>query len=240
MEIQQHSTGGLDYLAILPDGYDPDAAYPLVVLLHGFGANMADLASLAPALGRSGYVYVAPNGPLRVRIAPDQVGFGWTPPGGDAAEEYAWRSEELLAPLFDEVLERYSVPPGKAVLLGFSQGGGMTYRCGLGRPDVFAGLAALSSVLPDLDVLRERLPPERTQHIFIAHGLRDDIVLLHSAEQARAFLEETGYHPVYREYPMGHEISPDLVADLAEWLHRVLPPRPEDAGEASTRREGLT
>lgn len=229
MEVQQHSTGGLDYLAILPDGYDPDAAYPLVVLLHGFGANMTDLASLAPALGRRGYVYVAPNGPLRVRVAPNQVGFGWTPPGGTGAEEYAWRAEELLAPLFDEVLERYRVPPGRAVLLGFSQGGGMTYRCGLGRPDVFAGLVALSSVLPDLDVLRERLPAERTQHVFIAHGIHDDIVFLHSAEQAKAFLEEAGYHPVYREYPMGHEISPDLVADLAEWLHRVLPPRPEES-----------
>ena len=227
MEVQQHSTGGLDYLAILPDGYDPDAAYPLVVLLHGFGANMTDLASLAPALGRRGYVYVAPNGPLRVRVAPNQVGFGWTPPGGTGAEEYAWRAEELLAPLFEEVLERYRVPPGQAVLLGFSQGGGMTYRCGLGRPDVFAGLVALSSVLPDLDVLRERLPAERTQQVFIAHGLHDDIVFLHSAEQAKTFLEEAGYRPVYREYPMGHEISPDLVADLAEWLHRVLPPRPE-------------
>ncbi len=229
MEVQQHSTGGLDYLAILPDGYDPDAAYPLVVLLHGFGANMTDLASLAPALGRRGYVYVAPNGPLRVRVAPNQVGFGWTPPGGTGAEEYAWRAEELLAPLFDEVLERYRVPPCSAVLLGFSQGGGMTYRCGLGRPDVFAGLVALSSVLPDLDVLRERLPAERTQHVFIAHGIHDDIVFLHSAEQAKAFLEEAGYHPVYREYPMGHEISPDLVADLAEWLHRVLPPLPEES-----------
>ena len=208
MEIQQHSSGGLDYLAILPDGYRPDEAYPLVVLLHGFGAHMGDLASLAPALGRRGYVYVAPNGPLKVRIAPNQVGYAWTPPGGAGAEEYAWRSEELLAPLFDEVLERYGVPPGQAVLLGFSQGGGMTYRCGLGRPEVFAGLVALSSVLPDLDVLRERLPSERTQQVFIAHGLLDDLVTVDQAQQAREFLEEAGYHPAYREYPMAHEISP--------------------------------
>ena len=229
MEIQQHSSGGLDYLAILPDGYRPDEAYPLVVLLHGFGANMADLASLAPALGRRGYVYVAPNGPLKVRIAPNQVGYAWTPPGGAGAEEYAWRSEELLAALFDDVLERYGVPPGQAVLLGFSQGGGMTYRCGLGRPDVFAGLVALSSVLPDQAVLRERLPSERTQQVFIAHGLHDDLVFLHQAQQAREFLEEAGYHPAYREYPMAHEISPELVADLAAWLHSVLPPRLEES-----------
>lgn len=103
----------------------------------------------------------------------------------------------------------------------------MTYRCGLGRPDVFAGLVALSSVLPDLDVLRERLPPERTQQVFIAHGLFDDLVTVDRAQQARAFLEEAGYRPAYREYPMAHEISPDLVADLAGWLHRVLPPAPE-------------
>ena len=227
MEMQQHKGAGMDYLVVLPDEYRPDQAYPLVVLLHGFGAHMGDLASLAPALGRRGYVYVAPNGPLRVRIAPNQVGFAWTPPGGTGAEEYAWRAEELLAALFDEVLKRYHVPPGQAVLAGFSQGGGMTYRCGLGRPEVFAGLVALSSVLPDLDVLRERLPSERTQQVFIAHGLHDDLVTVDRAQQARAFLEEAGYHPVYREYPMAHEISPDLVEDLVEWLHRVLPPQPE-------------
>ena len=227
MEMQQHRDAGMDYLVVLPDDYRPDQGYPLVVLLHGFGAHMGDLATLAPALGRRGYVYVAPNGPLRVRIAPNQIGFAWTPPGGAGAEEYAWRSEELLAALFDEVLERYRVPPGRAVLAGFSQGGGMTYRCGLGRPEVFAGLVALSSILPDLDVLRERLPPERTQQVFIAHGLLDDLVTVDQAQQARAFLEEAGYHPAYHEYPMAHEISPELVADFAEWLHRVLPPLPE-------------
>ena len=169
---------------------------------------MSDLASLAPALGRRGYVYVAPNGPLRVRIAPNQVGFAWTPPGGTGAEEYAWRAEELLAALFDEVLKRYHVPPGQAVLAGFSQGGGMTYRCGLGRPEVFAGLVALSSVLPDLDVLRERLPSERTQQVFIAHGLHDDLVTVDRAQQARAFLEEAGYHPFVSRVPHGPRDKP--------------------------------
>ena len=44
MQGEVHEGPGLDYLTVLPDDYDPEASYPLVVMLHGFGANMHDLA----------------------------------------------------------------------------------------------------------------------------------------------------------------------------------------------------
>ena len=40
----------------------------------------------------------------------------------------------------------------------------------------------------------------------------------------RGFLEAEGYRPEYHEYPIGHEISRGLVADLSAWLQGVLPP----------------
>ena len=81
----------------------------------------------------------------------------------------------------------------------------MTYRCGLGRPDLFAGLVALSCSIRDQDGMRERLPEERAQPIFIAHGLRDNI---ERAQSSRDFLVAEGYAPTYNEYDMAHEISP--------------------------------
>ena len=44
-EQRRVANDGLHYLTIFPDDYDADADYPLVVMLHGFGANMQDLAS---------------------------------------------------------------------------------------------------------------------------------------------------------------------------------------------------
>ena len=216
----------LQYIAVHPDGYDPEKDYPLVILLHGFGASMSDLVGLAPDIDRENYVYVFPNGPLAVSIGPEMTGYSWIPPHGTATPEDIRLSEELLATFFDEVMEKYRVPPSRVVLGGFSQGGGMTYRCGLGRPDVFAGLVVLSSGLSDTDEVRGRLPPQRTQPIFVAHGTQDSVAPFENAQQAIAFLEAEGYHPEFRQYATGHEISQDVLDDLAPWLHNTLPPEP--------------
>ena len=50
------------------------------------------------------------------------------------------------------------------------------------------------------------------------------MISVEDGRRSRAFLDERGYAPEYHEYPMGHEISPDEIADLTQWLHSVLPP----------------
>jgi len=216
---------GLQYITVVPDDYTPDSSYPLVIMLHGFGANMQDLAGLAPAISADGYVYACPNAPIPFQLGPGQTGFGWlTPRGGGTVEETA-NSDKLLGDFFDTVFQQFNVSPGNAILMGFSQGGGMTYRCGLERADKFAGLAALSATLPDEDDLAARLPAERTQPIFIAHGLFDQMVSEDTAQSAKSFLESNGYTPEFHTYNMGHEISGEELGDLVPWVARVLSPQ---------------
>ena len=224
MEANTYQGKSLQYLTIHPDGYKPEADYPLIILLHGFGANMHDLAGLCPAIDHEGYVYACPNAPLPFPIGLGTTGYGWTPPRGQGTEEDAQRAVGLLDTFFDEVMEQCHVAPGRVLLMGFSQGGGMTYRCGLGKPDVFVGLAALSSSMPDRETLKTGLPPQRTQPIFIAHGIYDDIAPVALAQEARDFLEAERYQPRYKEYPMRHEISQDVLDDLVPWIKSVLPP----------------
>ena len=49
MEAQQHEGKSLPYIVVHPNGYQEGVSYPMIILLHGYGANMADLAGLAPA-----------------------------------------------------------------------------------------------------------------------------------------------------------------------------------------------
>ncbi len=224
MKSAEYQGRSLKYLAIEPDGFSPEASYPLVILLHGFGAGMHDLAGLTPAIDREGYLYACPNAPLPFQVGLGQTGYGWTPPWGKATAEDKKQAREMLGTFFDEVMEQYHVSPGKVVLMGFSQGGSMTYRCGLPRPETFAGLASLSSSLQDQEELRTQLPQQRTQPIFISHGVNDDIAPVDMARQAKAFLEGEGYTPWYREYPMKHEISQEVLDDLIPWVKDVLPP----------------
>lgn len=224
MESKRHEGKSLQYLTIEPDGYNSERDYPMVVLLHGFGANMDDLAGLCPAIDREGYLYACPNAPMSFQIGIGITGYGWTPPRGHGTVEDARRSSEMLNTFFDEVMKQYNVAPGRVILGGFSQGGGMTYRCGLGKPDVFAGLAALSSTMPGAEELKPILPEQRTQPIFIAHGIYDELAPVAVGREAKAFLEDAGYQPQYKEYPIRHEISQEVLDDLIAWVKMTLPP----------------
>ncbi len=224
MKGEKHQGKGLQYFTVLPDDYDEARRYPLVIMLHGFVANMQDLAGLAPVINSKGYVYACPNAPIAFDLGLGHAGYGWTSPRADATPEEFETAESLLGGFFEEALAQFQVAPGKALLLGFSQGGGMTYRCGISRAGTFAGLVALSASLPDPKALIDRLPEARTQPIFVAHGLSDPLIPAESAQKARQFLEEAGYSPEFHEYNMAHEISEEVLRDLAPWMAKVLPP----------------
>lgn len=218
----------LEYLTLFPDGYEPGQLYPMIICLHGRGADMRDLAGLAPAIDPRGYIYICPNAPVTISIGPGYTGQAWYESGGNpnpspAAMEHALTALDALV---HEVFAEYQVAPGQALLLGFSQGGAMTYRYGMLRPDMFAGLAILSGALRHPEALLAHLPATRDQRIFIAHGTHDPVLPVDLSQDAVTFLTAQGYQPLYREYPMGHEISLDVLNDLTPWIHETLPPRP--------------
>ncbi len=228
MKTERHDGRSLPFLTVLPDDYDPAASYPLVIMLHGFGAHMGDLAGLAPAIEDKGYVYACPNAPLAFDFGGGYTGYGWMPRQNVASPEEVQaareKSEALLEDFFEEAFEKLNATRGKVALLGFSQGGAMTYRCGLKSPEVFSGLVALSAAVFDPEILRPRLPENRDQPVFVAHGTRDMQIDVETARATRAFLEAEGYQPQYREYNMGHEIPFEVLSDLIPWLTGVLPP----------------
>jgi phospholipase/carboxylesterase len=213
----------LTYLSVLPDDYDPGASYPLIIMVHGFGASMQDLAGLAPAIDRRGYVYACPNAPIEMAVGPGMAGYAWMPPGAQRTPQHVQQAETQLEGFFTEVLEQYGVEADSAVLLGFSQGGAMTYRTGLGGRRRFAGLAALSAAPPGIDELDARLPEQRTQPIFIGHGTDDPLISIERAREARDWLTGAGYCPLYHEYAMAHEISQQELDDLVPWIRQTIP-----------------
>jgi phospholipase/carboxylesterase len=93
------------------------------------------------------------------------------------------------------------------------------------RPEMFAGLVILSGALRNPEALLPHLPVKRDQRIFIAHGTHDAVVPVELSRNAVDFLEAQGYQPLYREYPMGHEITQEVLNDLTPWIHATLPPK---------------
>jgi phospholipase/carboxylesterase len=225
METVESRGSSLEYLTVFPDHYEVNQPYPAIICLHGFGADMRDLAGLAPAIDQTGYLFICPNAPLTVPIGPGYTGRAWYEPGGNASPAAIERALTALDILLQEVLAQYQVPDGRAILLGFSQGGAMTYQYGMPRPEIFAGVVVLSGALRNSEGLLPHLPPARNQRIFIAHGTEDPLVPVDWSRQAVSFLESQGYQPVSREYSMGHEINGAVLRDLIPWIHQTLPPK---------------
>ena len=224
MEAREYQGTVLRYIVVEPDDFDPERPYPLLVLLHGFGASMRDLVGLSPSIDRSGYLYIFPNAPIEMTIGYGMMGYAWTTIGPGSSPDEAARAEAMLEALIEEVGQRYGVGEGRMVLGGFSQGGMMTYRYGMPNPELFAGLVVLSGGVNGQDELRDRLPAHRDQPIFISHGTEDGVIPVEEARRSLRFLKEEGYTPEYREYSIGHEIGQEVVQDLREWIRRILPP----------------
>lgn len=193
-----------------------DAELPLVLMLHGRGADMHDLADLADLLAEPGTCrFVFANAPRPFEPYPGMA-YGWTWFDGWPPELASVKaSRELLLQFIGEVTQRY--PTSKRIMAGFSQGAMMSLDVGL-RTDA-AGIIAMSGGLyePDLPDLaaKKGLP------VLIAHGIYDDVVPVAYARRARHVLEEAGLDVEYHEYPMQHNVAQEEVAVVREFIRRV-------------------
>jgi phospholipase/carboxylesterase len=190
-----------------------DAAGALV-LFHGRGADEHDLYPLLDVLDPERRLHgYCPRGPLSLPpggahwyVVP-RVGF---PDPATFASSYAAASEWLD-----------SLPQGRVVLGGFSQGAVMTYALGLGsgRPRP-AALIALSGFIPAVEGWEldesQPFPP-----IAIGHGTYDPVIHVQFARAARDRLAAAGAEVIYRESPLPHTIDPAFLQELVPLVARV-------------------
>ncbi len=204
----------LRYAMTVPSGQD--GPLPLVIVLHGRGADMKDLAGLAPLLD-GGYRFLFPNAPKAFEPMPGySLGWtwfdGWPPTPASIAE-----SRRLLLELIDAAVARFAPPPGKVVLGGFSQGALMSLDCGFRTQQQIAGIVAMSGAL-----FEDELPPFKPLPVLIAHGTADDVIPILAARRTRHVLEEHGVVPEYHELPIGHFVSPEEIEVVREFLGVVM------------------
>jgi phospholipase/carboxylesterase len=192
---------------------------PLLLLLHGYGANEDDLFSLAPYLDER-FLVVSARAP--VTLSP--MSFAWfslefTPQRVIIDEEEAESSRRTIRKFIAEMIEHYQVDPKAVYLMGFSQGAMMGLSVALTYPGSAAAVVAMSGrLLPatlkqiaDKDALIG-LP------IFVAHGTRDMLIPVQHGRDTQTRLSSFPVDLTYREYEMGHEVSAESISDIARWL----------------------
>jgi phospholipase/carboxylesterase len=207
----------------------PDAA---VIWLHGLGADGHDFEPIVPELVRHGeraWRFVFPhatarpvtiNGGMTMRAWYDIVGLD-----RKAKEDEAGFRESDLAvrQLIDREIRR-GIPANRIVLAGFSQGGAVSLYTAPRLAERLAGVMALSTYLPLANRLdADRAPANQATPIFMAHGLADGTLPIAMGLESRDLLKGLGYVVEWHQYPMAHAVCAAEIADIRNYLFRVLP-----------------
>lgn len=202
-------------------GGKPDA---LVVLLHGYGSNGADLISLAPYWAKTlpGAAFVSPNAIEPVPQSPG--GYQWFPISNldpHLMESGARAAAQSVDRFLDRELEKYGLPANRLALVGFSQGTMMALHVGLRRERPVAAVLGFSGVLVGGRKLKEDMrskPP-----ILLIHGDRDPTIpipaMFDSADQLAAAGHGAQWHI---SYGVPHSIGPDGLELGGEFLATYL------------------
>lgn len=207
----------------------PDAA---VIWLHGLGADGHDFEPIVPEIVRPGeraWRFVFPNAPVRpVTINGGMAMRAWYDLKGldrRAAEDAAGfrDTDALVRQLIAKEVAR-GIPTSRVVLAGFSQGGAVSLYTVPRYPEKLAGVMALSCYLPrESTFLAERAPANDATPIFMAHGRADTVLTMSLGTQSRDFLKALGYAVEWHDYPMAHAVCAAEIADIREFLFRILP-----------------
>ncbi len=189
---------------------------PLLVLLHGRGADEHDLFDLSEGIDPSFAV-----ASLRGFLPTDEGGYTWSQsmsPGRYITESLRGSVSRIQAWL-DE-LDGGRPEPQRIYLLGFSAGMAMASALILDQPARFAGGIFLSGTLPfdtDLSITKDRL---RDNDIFLGHGAFDTMIPADLVTRTSTYLRDrSGARLTGRTYPIDHSISTAEIADISGRLN---------------------
>lgn len=191
----------------------PAGAAARLVLLHGWGADAHDLLDLGEMLVGPELSVVALQAPEPHPLGVGRQWYGLQPidwgqlPAARAALRQ--RLEQLAS----------SVPLGRTVVLGFSQGGAMALDVASGLP--VAGIVACSGYPHEGWQPRASeelpLPP-----VLLSHGQQDPVVPFAASEEARQRLVSGGGSAQLLAFEGGHTIDQALLPSIANFVTTCL------------------
>lgn len=195
------SRGG--FSAYVPEYYDPETAWPLVVALHGGGGNgRAFLWNwLRDARSRGA-----------ILAAPTAIGRTWAISGEDP-------DTPNLGRLLNYVRGRWNIDERRILLTGMSDGGTFCYVSGLEPTSPFTHLAPVSAAFHPM--LASFAEPGRITGlpIHIVHGALDWMFPIDMAREAARGLSRAGAAVTYLEIEdLSHTYPRETNAAILDWL----------------------
>ena len=211
-----------------------DKPKKLIFMLHGYGDNAANFMHLAHPIDLDEWEaqYVALNGPGY--ITGNLMGYQWFDlyPNGIYIAEAGPKEFQKIQKEIDVVVEKIiytmkqycdslNLTLADCILMGFSQGGMVTFEVGNQLSEKIGGLIILSGRImkedPIINSILKKIP------IFILHGEQDEVIPIQGYYKSIEFLSANKCHFESHTIPSdGHNISPEAITLLQNFIKKIL------------------
>ncbi len=204
----------------------------LMVMLHGYGDNAANFMHLAQLIDEDdwGMHYVSLNAPSIMKG--NLMGYQWFDlyPGGvyisDAGpEEYKLVNKEIelsvlkLKETIKFYLEQLRLTPKDCFIMGFSQGGIITFEYARRMNTILGGIAIISGRIIKNNEKTNKFLQETP--IFISHGSDDDVLPISNFNQSIEYLQNNNYEFVSHIVDGDtHTISPNTISLFQKFIKK--------------------
>ncbi len=198
----------------------------LIVFLHGYGADGADLFALHNSFSivKPDAIFISPDAPHQCAMSP--MGKEWFPieeiPSG------AFDASRQFLKFLQKEAEDYSIDLEKVILIGFSQGAMLSLQSVLISPKKFGAVIAYSGGLQSENINQCKNMIVEGKHanyetpILLIHGKLDEIVPFSSMTMTNNLLNDIGFSVNKLECPMlGHGIDQEGIEAGMEFIKNV-------------------
>lgn len=165
------------YHVHVPAGYNNHSPLPMVVVLHGAfdnGKGMEKYSGFSRLADREKFIVLYPNG---IGILGYLQHWNAGHCCGKAAKDNI-DDVGFIAAAIEDVSHRLSIDKNRVYMVGFSNGGMMTYRFASERGDLLAAAAPLAASIggrPDANAEEWRISkPVKPLPLLVMHGMDDD------------------------------------------------------------------
>jgi len=196
---------------------------PLLIALHGYGANKRQMMREALALAPEGFAIASlqgfhqhmkepkePGGPLR-------FGFGWLT--NFHPEDSVAIHHQALLDLIAKLTQEGVANQDRIFLLGFSQTCALNYRFAFTHPDILRGVIGICGGIPGDWETSESYKPTKAALLHLT-GTRDEYYPPSRVADYAERLRLRAQNVEFKSYDAAHEMVPAMREDVRAWLKK--------------------
>ncbi|WP_166824886.1 alpha/beta hydrolase [Thalassoroseus pseudoceratinae] len=197
----------------LPEHYEANYAYPLVLWLHGEGGTEFEMFSAISGISTRNYIGLS----LRAPEKSESGGYCW-----DRSPDGLAKLESDIYATVCQLRRVFNVHSERVILAGFDSGATTAMQLILRRPDWYGGVVSMCGNLPTLAELQDQIglegsETERRRALFIA-GDADEECSAMDVLNAKRSLQGTPLDVSIAIESAGHEVTRPMLRNIDHWI----------------------